>query len=55
MIQFGREYCSARKPACLDDPEACPLAGLCDQVGVSPETGEVVDPGDVTSDGAGAD
>jgi endonuclease-3 len=44
MIQFGREYCTARKPACLDDPEACPLAGLCDQVGVSPETGEVVDP-----------
>ncbi|SEV84661.1 endonuclease III domain-containing protein [Natrinema salifodinae] len=43
-IQFGREYCSARKPACLDGPEACPMADLCDQVGVSPETGEVVDP-----------
>ncbi|MFC5970516.1 endonuclease III domain-containing protein [Halomarina salina] len=45
-IQFGREYCSARKPACLDDPEACPMADLCDQVGVYPETGEVVDPAD---------
>jgi len=22
MIQFGREYCTARKPACLDDPDA---------------------------------
>ena len=44
MIQFGRESCSARKPACLDDPEACPLAGHCDQVGVYPATGEVVDP-----------
>ena len=44
MIQFGREYCTARKPVCLDDPEACPMADLCDQVGVCPETGEVVDP-----------
>jgi endonuclease-3 len=44
MIQFGREYCSARTPACLDDPEACPMADLCDQVGVDPATGEVVDP-----------
>ncbi len=34
MIQFGREYCRAQKPACLDDPEACPLAELCEQVGV---------------------
>jgi endonuclease-3 len=45
-IQFGREYCSARQPACLDDPEACPLANLCDRVGVDPETGAVVDPAD---------
>ncbi|MBX0293500.1 endonuclease III domain-containing protein [Haloarcula nitratireducens] len=44
MIQFGREYCKAREPACLDDPDACPLADVCDQVGVSPESGEVVDP-----------
>ena len=44
MIQFGREYCSARKPACLEDPDACPLADDCDQLGVYPETGEVVDP-----------
>jgi len=43
MIQFGREYCSARKPACLDDPEACPMADLCDQVGVD-TVGEVVNP-----------
>ncbi len=46
MIQFGREYCKARKPACLDDPEACPLADHCDQVGVYPASGEVVDPSD---------
>ncbi|WP_276254370.1 endonuclease III domain-containing protein [Halomontanus rarus] len=45
-IQFGREYCTARKPACLEDPEACPMADLCDQVGVYPEMGEVVDPAD---------
>jgi len=50
MIQFGREYCTARKPACLDDPDACPLGDLCDQVGVYPATGEVVDPADVTDD-----
>ena len=50
MIQFGREYCSARTPACLDDPEACPLADLCDQVGVSPATGEVVDPAEAAGD-----
>jgi endonuclease-3 len=46
MIQFGREYCTARDPACLDDPEACPMADLCDQVGVYPEADEVVDPGE---------
>ncbi|WP_411962781.1 endonuclease III domain-containing protein [Haloferax sp. YSMS24] len=44
MIQFGREFCTARKPACLDGPEACPMADVCEQVGVSPETGDVVDP-----------
>ncbi|WP_336329016.1 endonuclease III domain-containing protein [Haloarcula sp. CGMCC 1.2071] len=44
MIQFGREYCSARKPACLDDPDACPLAGHCDQVGVYPAADEITDP-----------
>ena len=47
MIQFGRDTCSARKPACLDDPDACPLANLCDQVGVDTMAGEVVDPGEV--------
>ncbi|MFC7134080.1 MULTISPECIES: endonuclease III domain-containing protein [Salinibaculum] len=50
MIQFGRDYCTARKPACLDDPEACPLAGLCDQVGVFPDSGEVVDPAEATAE-----
>jgi len=45
-IQFGREYCSARAPACLDGPEACPLADVCDQVGVDPGDGSVVDPAD---------
>jgi endonuclease-3 len=44
MIQFGREYCTARKPACLDGPEACPMYDLCDRVGVYPDAGEVVDP-----------
>jgi endonuclease-3 len=44
IIWHGRQICSARKPACLDDPEACPLADRCDQVGVYPSTGEVVDP-----------
>jgi len=44
MIQFGRDTCSARKPACLDDPDACPLAELCDQVGVDTMGGDVVDP-----------
>jgi endonuclease-3 len=45
-IQFGRDYCTARKPACLDDPDACPMADRCEQVGVYPEAGEVVDPAD---------
>jgi endonuclease-3 len=54
MIQFGREFCTARTPSCLDDPDACPLADACDQVGVYPETGEVVDPADAT-EAAGAD
>ncbi|WP_435152698.1 endonuclease III domain-containing protein [Haladaptatus sp. DFWS20] len=45
-IQFGREFCTARKPACLDGPEACPMSDLCEQVGVDVESGEVVDPAD---------
>jgi len=44
MIQFGREHCSAREPACLQDPDACPMADRCEQIGVYPETGEVIDP-----------
>ena len=44
MIQFGRDTCSARKPACLDDPEACPMADICDQAGVDTVDGTVVDP-----------
>jgi endonuclease-3 len=43
-IQFGREYCSARTPACLDGPESCPLSDICDRVGVDLESGEVEDP-----------
>jgi endonuclease-3 len=43
-IQFGREYCSARRPACLDGPAACPLYDLCDRVGVDEQEGTVVDP-----------
>jgi endonuclease III len=45
-IQFGREFCSARTPACLDGPEACPMSDLCEQVGVDVESGKVVDPAD---------
>jgi len=44
MIQFGREYCTARKPACLDGPEACPLYEDCDRVGVDEISEAVVDP-----------
>jgi endonuclease-3 len=50
MIQFGREYCTARKPACLDGPEACPLYDRCDRVGVD-EVGEsVVDPAEAAGE-----
>lgn len=49
-IQFGREYCTARNPACLDDPDACPMADHCEQVGVYPETGGVVDPADAPAE-----
>jgi endonuclease-3 len=49
-IEFGREYCSTRRPACLDDPEACPLVDHCDRVGVDTETGSVVDPADTVGD-----
>ena len=50
MIQFGRDYCTARKPACLDDPDACPLGDLCDQVGVYPEENAVEDPAEAVGD-----
>jgi len=43
-IQFGREYCSARKPACLDGLDECLMADLCDRVGVDPESKSVADP-----------
>jgi len=46
MIQFGRDYCTARKPACLDGPEACPLYDHCDRVGVDELAESVVDPAD---------
>jgi len=48
MIQFGREYCTARQPACLDGDEACPLAESCDKIGVDPNAGTVVDPAETT-------
>lgn len=51
MIQFGREYCSARDPACLDDPEACPLYDLCDRVGVDEFGGSVVEPSETVATG----
>lgn len=47
MIQFGRDYCTATTPACLDDPEACPLVELCDQRGVDPTNETVTDPADI--------
>jgi endonuclease-3 len=49
MIQFGREYCTARQPACVEGPERCPLYDLCDRVGVDPTTGEVVAPSEAYS------
>jgi len=48
MIQFGREYCTARKPACLDGPEACPLVDQCEQVGVDEISETVVDPAETS-------
>jgi len=51
MIQFGREYCTARRPACLEGPEACPMEDRCDQVGVFPATGAVEDPADAAAEG----
>ena len=45
-IQFGREYCTARDPVCLEDPDACPLFDRCDRVGVDLQAGTVVDPGE---------
>ena len=46
MIQFGREYCTSREPACLEGPEACPLYDQCDRIGVDELDGEAVDPAD---------
>lgn len=51
MIQFGREYCTARMPVCLTDNAACPLADVCDQRGVDPERGRVIDPREEVSGG----
>ena len=50
MIQFGREYCTARRPACLDGPEACPLYDVCDRVGIDEIDETVVDPADVEAE-----
>ncbi|WP_276300316.1 endonuclease III domain-containing protein [Halorussus lipolyticus] len=49
-IQFGREYCSARKPACLDGLDECPMSDICDRVGVDVESRAVVDPAEATLD-----
>ena len=49
-IQYGREYCTARRPACLEGPEACPLYDLCDRVGIDELSGEAVDPAATVSD-----
>jgi endonuclease-3 len=46
-IQFGREVCGARSPACLDDLDACPISDVCDRVGVDPDAGTAVDPAEV--------
>ncbi|QZX99918.1 endonuclease III domain-containing protein [Halobaculum rubrum] len=50
MIQFGREYCTAREPACLEGPEACPLYDRCDRVGIDELAGEAVDPSEAVAD-----
>lgn len=49
-IQFGREYCSIRKPARLEGPEARPLFDRCERVGANLETGAVVDPAEATDE-----
>ena len=48
-IRFGREYCKARKPACLDGLDACPLSDICDRAGVDVADGTVVDPADAAN------
>ncbi|WP_224332371.1 endonuclease III domain-containing protein [Haloprofundus halobius] len=50
MIQFGREYCKAQKPACLDGPEACPLYDYCERVGIDEIEESVVDPAEAVAD-----
>lgn len=54
-IQFGREYCSAGKPICVDDPDACPLFDLCARVGVDIASGDVVDPAEAPAESSGTD
>ncbi len=46
MIQFGREYCTATNPSCLEGLDACPMADLCDRVGVDVSSKTVTDPAD---------
>lgn len=46
MIQFGREYCTATNPSCLAGLDACPMADLCDRVGVDVSSKTVTDPAD---------
>lgn len=43
-IQFGREYCTAQRPVCLDEDDTCPMADLCEQRGIDHASGTVTDP-----------
>lgn len=52
-IQFGRDYCEAQKPICLDRAEACPLSDLCEQVGIDAAEGNVQDPVEVSEANTG--
>ncbi|MFB6185898.1 MAG: endonuclease III [Halobacteriaceae archaeon] len=48
-IEFGREYCTAQAPVCLDGIDNCPLAELCDRVGINIEENEVMEPSEIIS------
>ncbi|MFB6253964.1 MAG: endonuclease III [Halobacteriaceae archaeon] len=48
-IEFGRQYCTAQAPVCLDGIDNCPLAEICDRVGINIEENEVIEPSETTS------